>query len=818
MLRFIAQVFDPMGLVQAITLLAKLVIQEVWKVENDWDDEVSEELALLWREAIKDYHNTVIRIPRRIAIGKINSVEAHVFTDGSSQAYGFTAYLRIKEPNGSYRTNLVYARARVKPIKDADKYTIPRMELLGALVGARAIQFLHQEICVMITATYLWSDSTIVLHQIADDEKIKDIWVENRLQEVRKIRDKYNVQFRHVPTADNPADIVSRGMAALDASLWPTGPSTLSDGAHSVPSPTSDLGKYGSSSFSALYVKHFTPEERIPKRKLRSRKKPNPLDAITEPLPATTATAYAIAALVRITYYVLRFAAAYLRRIRERLLQRREGQRKKVAFMPIFTPALGFDLADRFTSAKPNLKDLSLTEITMLRKTQLRHPPSKTDRRNLDETLSADPPLPAQGSHGDYAHHHGLPSEQLPLGVQATLANIRMKYWFTNGRRTVQQAIYKHCFPCRREVLHTYASPPWPQLPTTRVTQARPFFCTGLDFFGPCLLRAPHPNGGFELKKYYVAIFVCMTYRCVHLELCSDLSTEQFLHALRRFGSRREYPARILSDNGQSFLTARQVINQIHQSRAPTRPQRRNPIRQAVVSRMSSKRNPAHSVGPSSAQSPPPPTQPTLTPEEETLIDFCQRHKIEWQTITELSPWRGGVYERLIGLIKHCLRRSIGRSKPTEVEFCSLLAEAERTAYSRPLSYIADSDMDFYLVRPLDIIHPLLREEPQQNPLDPPIEECDPNDADFVAPGESRLHAKLIQGLKKSRRAADTFWTEFRDGYLTDLRNRGINRKNNQFGEPNIHLGDLVLIKEPDVPRCDWRLALPDPPGTHPGS
>ncbi|KAH7700581.1 Integrase core domain containing protein [Aphelenchoides avenae] len=304
-------------------------------------------------------------------------------------------------------------------------------------------------------------------------------------------------------------------------------------------------------------------------------------------------------------------------------------------------------------------------------------------------------------------------------GVQATLANIRMKYWFTSGRKTVQRAIYKNCFPCRRETLHPYASPPWPQLPTTRVTQARPFLCTGLDFFGPCLLRSPHPQGGFELKKHYVAIF---------------------------------------SPN---------------------------------------------------ADNQPTPTLPTLTPEEERLIDFCQKHQIEWQTITELSPWCGGVYERLIGLIKHCLRRSIGRSKPTTVEFSSLLAEAERTANSRPLSYIADSDTDFFLVWPLDILHPLLREEVPQNPLDPPIDvDCDPNDADFVAPGENRLHAKVIQGLKKSRRAANTFWFEFRDGYLADLRNRGVNRKNHQYGEPTVQLGDLVLIKESDVPRCDWRLAL----------
>ncbi|KAH7724126.1 Pao retrotransposon peptidase family protein-like protein [Aphelenchoides avenae] len=884
MLRFVAQIFDPMGLAQAATLLAKLVIQEVWKIENDWDDEVSEELAKLWYEAIKDFDQTTIRIPRRISKGKISTVEIHVFTDGSSQAYGFTAYLRVKDIDGVYRTNLVYARARVKPIKDAERYTIPRMELLGVLVGARAIKFLQTEISVPVTATYLWSDSTIVLHQVADNEKIKDVWVENRLQEVRQVRDAYNVRFRHVPTEENPADIVSRGIAAselqncskwwfgapflsLEATFWPSGPSSLVESTHSVQSTTSDLGTYGSTSFAALYVEQFTPEEQIPKRKLRSRKKPNPLDTITKPLPTTSVSAYATAALgsvahsatipplpsepilpaeraqrypqwsrqVRITYYVLRFAAAYLRRIREQLRQRRLGQRKKVSFMPTFTPALGFDLAEHFKSSRPNLRDLSLTELTMLRKTQLRHPPSSTDRRNLG-IFEHQGLLYVKGRLGNMKMRSTaltplyLPKEaeetaliimdyhrnNCHSGTQDTLANVRMRYWFTSGRRTVRKAIYRHCFPCRREVLHPYASPPWPQLPTTRVTQARPFFCTGLDFFGPCQIRAPHPDGGYELKKCYVAIFVCMTYRCVHLELCSDLSTEQFLHALRRFGSRREYPARILSDNGQSFLTARQVINQIRESHAPARPiQRRNPIRKAVISRISSSRftsakgAPAHSAGNPNANNSPPPTPSTLTPEEETLVDFCQRKKIDWQTITELSPWRGGVYERLIGLIKHCLRRSIGRSKPTDVEFTSLLAEAERTANSRPLSYIADSDTDFYLVRPLDILHPLLRDEVPQNPLDPPAEEnCDPDDTDFVAPGENRLHAKIIQGLKKSRHGADTFWTEFRDGYLADLRNRGVNRKKNQFGEPTIEIGDLVLIKELDVPRCDWRLAL----------
>ncbi|KAH7700920.1 Pao retrotransposon peptidase family protein, partial [Aphelenchoides avenae] len=858
----------------AATLLAKLVIQEVWKLELDWDDDVPEPLALLWAEAIKDFDKTIIRIPRRIARSKISSVEIHVFTDGSSQAYGFTAYLRVKENDGSYSTNLVYSRAKVKPIKDGEKYTIPRMELLGVLVGARAAKFLYQEVSVDITAVYLWSDSTIVLHQVADTEKIKEVFVENRLKEIRQIRDQLEIQFRHVPTDDNPADIVSRGIAAAelqhcskwwfgasflayDERHWPKQPTSLGEGTHSVPSPNGGLELYGSDTFAALYNEVFTPPE--------------------HPLPPTTVSAYVIDALgqathsvarptklppismlpsateekhpvwsrqVRITYYVVRFTAACLRRLRETIRQRSPVQAPRP-----FTSALGFDVTEHFKSTKPNLRDLQLTETIMLRKTQLRHPPSQADRRNLG-IFEYQGLLYVKGRLGNmklrptaltplYLPREAKETELIIMdyhrnnchsGVTATLANIRMRYWFTRGRRTIQAAIIKNCFPCRREVLHPYASPPWPQLPASRVTRARPFLCTGLDFFVPCYLRTPQADGHFQVQKYYVAIFVCMTYRCVHLELCADLSTQEFLHALRRFGSRREYPERILSDNGQSFLTAREVIQQVHQATAPSRPHiRRNPVRKVVSARLSARRTPAHSASGLPSTTPPPldsqrtpgsahsanpgaaraATVPLLTPEEEQFIDFCQRHKIEWQTITELSPWKGAVYERLIGLIKHCLRRSIGRTKPTVVEFSSLLAEAEHTANSRPLSYIADSETDFFLVRPLDFLIHLLRDEALQTPLDPPVDaEADPNDPDFIAPGQNQLHGKIIKVLKRARLQADLFWTQFRDGFLAELRSRGVTSKRQQFGEPKIHPGDLVLVWEPNVPRCFWRFAL----------
>ena len=54
-----------------------------------------------------------------------------------------------------------------------------------------------------------------------------------------------------------------------------------------------------------------------------------------------------------------------------------------------------------------------------------------------------------------------------------------------------------------------------------------------------------------------------MATRAVHLELVSDLSTMQFFHAFMRFTSRRFYPTSILSDNGATFLAAREVIAKI---------------------------------------------------------------------------------------------------------------------------------------------------------------------------------------------------------------------------------------------------------------
>jgi hypothetical protein len=70
-----------------------------------------------------------------------------------------------------------------------------------------------------------WLDSTVALHWLSDDGQYRQ-FVANR---VRKMRSHENVLWRHVPTAENPADLGSRGGSVDGATLWSDGPDWLSD-------------------------------------------------------------------------------------------------------------------------------------------------------------------------------------------------------------------------------------------------------------------------------------------------------------------------------------------------------------------------------------------------------------------------------------------------------------------------------------------------------------------------------------------------------------------------------------------------------------
>ena len=72
--------------------------------------------------------------------------------------------------------------------------------------------------------------------------------------------------------------------------------------------------------------------------------------------------------------------------------------------------------------------------------------------------------------------------------------------------------------------------------------------------------------------KRYGVLFTCLTTRALHLELASDLSTDIFILALRRFIARRGKPKEKLSDNGTNFIGGDrdlyQAIQYLNQSKS----------------------------------------------------------------------------------------------------------------------------------------------------------------------------------------------------------------------------------------------------------
>ena len=68
------------------------------------------------------------------------------------------------------------------------------------------------------------------------------------------------------------------------------------------------------------------------------------------------------------------------------------------------------------------------------------------------------------------------------------------------------------------------------QLPPVRVTPDIVFTNVGVDYAGPVLIK----RGAVRrptITKAYIAVFVSLSVKAVHLELVSDLTTEAFLHA-----------------------------------------------------------------------------------------------------------------------------------------------------------------------------------------------------------------------------------------------------------------------------------------------
>jgi len=209
LLQATSRFYDPMGLMSPVLINGKLIFQDSWCRGVGWDELLPDDLETRWSNWVKLVPDLLdIHIPRWMrARGKVNC-QIHVFCDASERAYGAVLYIRSTHGTGTL-VRIVCTKNRLAPLK---KVTLPRLELIAALIGARLLHYFCKKTCYDIVEATFWSDSTVALGWICNDPNSWKTFVANRVTEIQTYTTPS--QWKHCPREDNPADHLSRGVTA----------------------------------------------------------------------------------------------------------------------------------------------------------------------------------------------------------------------------------------------------------------------------------------------------------------------------------------------------------------------------------------------------------------------------------------------------------------------------------------------------------------------------------------------------------------------------------------------------------------------------
>ena len=188
-------------------------------------------------------------------------------------------------------------------------------------------------------------------------------------------------------------------------------------------------------------------------------------------------------------------------------------------------------------------------------------------------------------------------------GPSSTIAFIRSTFWIPKIRQAVKPVL-RSCVTCLKVTGRFYRPPDTPPLPSTKMPSIHSMWCrlhrcTSLQIDTRTILKA------------YVCLSTCAVTRAVHLEVVTDMTAESFLLAFRRFAGRRFQPDHMISDNALTFVSGAEMIRTILDSTAVT--------------------------------------------------SYLAIRNVQWTFIPKRAPWFGGFYERLIGITKNALEKTLGQ-------------------------------------------------------------------------------------------------------------------------------------------------------------
>lgn len=718
----VASLFDPFGWLSPVVITAKIMIQKLWLCSLGWDDELPPELVEEWESYRDELHElNTVEIPRWIkTTSRSRDIQLHGFSDASSLALAAVVYVRVVDEDEEVHVTLLASKTRVAPLK---QLTIPRLELCAAVLLAKLLHDLSDLLKISMDRIYAWTDSMVVLSWLQSQPSRWQVFVGNRVSDITQQID--NDRWRHVVSADNPADLASRGVKASELAItrqWWTGPQWL---------------KIKDSEFARITT--------IPNTDLEAKKYFHANHAVIQESPIWERFS-SLNKMKRVLAYCKRFLDYKNKNKREDILTVEEMNEIEETCIKYYQNLVYTEeIEDLKNNGKIKKRSPIISLTPYLDQYGLLRVGGRLHKADLPE--DAKHPIIVPGKqHVTKLIVNEAHAKTFHGTILQTMTYIRSKYWII-GLRTAVKNVARQCTACIKHKATTKQQL-MGQLPTARVTPHRAFYNSGVDYAGPVYMRTSKGRGHTSTKGY-ICLFVCMCTRAIHLEAVTDLTAQAFIAAFRRFVARRGHCAHLWSDNGTCFVGADKELRILFKKST-----------NSIV---------------------------------KEIADQLANDGTTWHFIPPRAPNFGGLWEAAVRGAKRHLIRVNGSTRLTYEEMATMLAQVEACLNSRPLCQLDET---------VDTLNPLT---PGHFLIGEPIISIPDNRYNQISTSQlSRW--QLIQ------KQTQDFWRRWQVEYLNTLQQR--HKWQDVVSSPCV--GDLVIIKDEDLPPAKWLLGRIK--ALHPGS